>query len=74
MAEDDDKRASVDAKKQAPDVAAKVVADEKLKADAKAAADAKDLEGLVKMSKGDQVLYVHPTCVKDHEKAEWEVC
>jgi hypothetical protein len=30
--------------------------------------------GLVKMRKGDQVLYVSPTCVKDHEKVEWEVC
>jgi hypothetical protein len=36
---------------------------------AKVAGDA----GLVKMIKGDQVLYVHPTCVKAHEEAEWEV-
>lgn len=74
MAEDDDKKAAADAKKQAADAAAKVASDEKLKADAKAAADAKEREGLVKMSKADQVLYVHPTCVKEHEKAEWEVC
>ena len=42
------------------------------KVEAKAKVDAN--AGLVKMRKGAEVLYVNPTCVKDHEKAEWEVC
>jgi hypothetical protein len=47
--------------------------DKKPEADKSAAKEIDPNAGLVKMRKAGQVLYVHPTCVKEHEKAEWEV-
>ena len=32
-----------------------------------------DTEGLVKMVKGDEVIFVHPTTVEDHVAAGWSV-
>jgi hypothetical protein len=44
--------------------------DKTKKADVKEAEAAAD-DGLVEMSKGFEVSRVHPTCVKDHERAGW---
>lgn len=30
--------------------------------------------GLIKMTKGDETLFVHPTAVRSHEIVGWTVC
>lgn len=32
-----------------------------------------DTSGLIMMTKGDEVIYVHPTCVSDHQRLNWRV-